>query len=273
MRYRNSALASLALSLVAAVGTAAGAFELWEATLYEARPPGLGCGIPRALVVYEGQIAARWSETSLSFDRDALARVLEAGDSDGSSALVIVDIESVPLSNVDALGAVVRLIKEKNRSSKVGVYDTVPKLGYWDVIRENKERGRRSEKEEKAEAMLASEVDILFPSLYVFYDDIENWGRYAQAKLHAARKFGKPVMPFVWPQYHDSNADLGRSFLPAVHWRRVLEIVFANAEGLVIWGGWRDRRGERLRWDPTAEWWAVTKNFIASRRLPYKCKP
>lgn len=272
MRYRSIGLSSIALGLVAAVGTAACAFEFWEATLYEARPAGLGCGIPRALVLYEGQIAARWSEGNLTFDRAALTRLLEAGDRDGSSALVIVDIESVPLSHVDALGAVIRFVKESNGSRNVGVYDIVPKLGYWEVIRDKNERGRLSEREEKASANLARDLDILFPSLYAAYDDVESWARYAQAKIGAARALQKPVIPFIWPQYHDSNASLGRSFLPAAHWQRVLDVVFANADGAVIWGGWRDRRGERLQWDPAAQWWTVTKNFIASRRLPYNCR-
>lgn len=271
MRYRSIAHFTLAAGLVAAVEPAAGAFELWEATLYEARPAGLGCGIPRALVLYEGQIAARWSEGNLTFDRAALTRLLEAGDSNGSSALVIVDIESVPLSHVDALGAVVRFAKETNRSRKIGIYDIVPRLGYWDVILDKKESGLLSEREEKASTNLARELDVLFPSLYAAYDDVENWARYAQSKIRAARAAGKPVFPFIWPQYHDSNASLGRSFLSAAHWQRVLDVVFANADGAVIWGGWRDRRGERLQWDPAAEWWTVTKNFMASRRLPYNC--
>ncbi len=273
MRYRRIVDLSLALGLVAAVAPGAGAFQLWEATLYEARPEGLGCGIPRALVLYEGQIAARWSDGTLTFDRAALTRLLEAGDSDGSSALVIVDVENVPLAHVDALGAVVRLAKERNRSGKVGVYDTVPKLGYWEVIRDNKERGQLSEREEKASAILARELDVLFPSLYAAYDDVENWSRYAETKLRAARMAGKPVFPFIWPQYHDSNAALGRSFLSAIHWQRVLEVVFANADGAVIWGGWRDRTDYRLRWDPAAEWWLVTKRFLEAQGLPYKCAP
>src|SRR5690606_26877227 len=103
---------------------------------------------------------------------------------------------------------------------------------------------------------LAAAVDIIFPSLYTFYDQPEQWQRYAIGNVAEARQYGKPVYPFIWPQFHDSGAEI-----PSTFWRQQLETVYAEADGLVIWSPARGRP----TWNPSAPWWQATTDFLQSR--------
>jgi len=104
-------------------------------------------------------------------------------------------------------------------------------------------------------AQLADVADIIFPSLYTFYDNHAEWAVYARANIAEARKYGKPVIPFLWFEYHTST-DLGGQLIDGDYWAKQLLVCRQEADGLVIWGGY-------LRsFDPKAPWWIETVKFL-----------
>src|SRR5207249_9613783 len=90
-------------------------------------------------------------------------------------------------------------------------------------------------------------VGALDPSRYTFYDDAQGWVKYALANVAEARRIadGRPVYPFLWPQYHYSNARLGSQYIDGNLWSLELRTMYAHADGLVIWGGY-DVANKRL---------------------------
>ena len=85
-------------------------------------------------------------------------------------------------------------------------------------------------------AAIAQYVDAVFPSLYTFYDYYSagaaaGWVKYAQANIEEAKSYGKPVFPFIWMRYHDSNATLKYQYLPAEFWRLQLDTIEPLAKG------------------------------------------
>lgn len=186
---------------------------------------------------------------------------------------IVLDIEHWPLqgrpelvqNNLNKYLTVLRWFHEVKAPIKVGYYGTVPIRDYWRAI---KDVGHPEHQAWRAEndrlRSLALAVDVLFPSLYTFYDDREGWRRYAIAQIAQARRFGggKPIYVFLWPQFHDSNRGLKGTYLPVDFWRLELETAREYADGVVIWGGWgADNRP--AQWDEQAEWWQVTKGFLA----------
>src|SRR5690606_15270403 len=109
---------------------------------------------------------------------------------------------------------------------------------------------------------LADAVDVLFPSLYAFDLDEAAWVRYAEENLAEARRFGKPVIAFLWPQVHGSSARHGHEFVSGDFWRVQLETVYRHADGFVIW---TPHGNERTEFDPRAGWWLATREFLAAR--------
>jgi hypothetical protein len=113
-------------------------------------------------------------------------------------------------------------------------------------------------------------VDAIYPSLYTFYPDQDGWLKYALANISEARRYGKPVYVFLWPQYHESDPAVAWRFIPADYWRLELETAKQYADGIVIWGGWQysgKRLNWLLEWDDTAPWWIETQDFMADHGL------
>ncbi|MEM8875584.1 MAG: hypothetical protein AAGD32_15165 [Planctomycetota bacterium] len=84
-------------------------------------------------------------------------------------------------------------------------------------------------------APLARQVDVIYPSLYTFSDDPQEWQWYAEESIKQAERFGKPVIPFLWNRYHQSNQDLKWQTIDGDFWRLQLDTVRANAAGVAIW--------------------------------------
>ena len=114
-------------------------------------------------------------------------------------------------------------------------------------------------KQDDSLASVASFVDVLFPSVYTFYEDRSGWQNYAIAQIQEARRLsrGKPVYIFLWPQYHPSNKKLANTFLPGNYWRLELETGRKYADGAVIWCC-----GNSQAWDNKAPWWLETQDFL-----------
>jgi hypothetical protein len=138
-----------------------------------------------------------------------------------------------------------RLVKGIRPNVTVGFYG-FPARDYWN--RNDDWRARN-----QALAPFLSEVDAIFPSLYDFYHTTpknrEMEIGYVQDNVSEAlllgAQLGKPVMPFVWHRYHDSNKELGRALIPpdefAEHLRTIVKTKVKNrrVDGVVWWSSER----------------------------------
>ena len=167
------------------------------------------------------------------------------------------------LENLGRLASIVRWMHEVEPDLKVGYYGILPTSEYGGPVEGVRWRLEQAETNNRRllRSDLAKEVDILYPSLYVRYsDDVDDWKTWASWKIDNARRFGKPVYPFVWPQFHKAAPEhLRGKPVPRKFWREILDFCREHADGVVIWGGWD---GGRQRWDSTAPWWQETQMFL-----------
>ncbi|MEM6852807.1 MAG: right-handed parallel beta-helix repeat-containing protein [Planctomycetota bacterium] len=202
--------------------------------------------------------------TDDGFDPDlvrARARAAPVGE------LTVINAERWPLSG-DAFEASLekyRQLLTLYRSAMpdgaaVGLYSLLPERNYWAPVlgRENELAAWRARNDRIAE-VLGPLVDVVVPSLYCFYTDADKagvagrahaeWLAYAAANLAEARRVapGKPVVPFVWPLIHDSNAAHGGTPIGEERWAAVLSYARDNADGVAIWG-WRLDTSGRPGW-------------------------
>lgn len=247
---------------------AAHEFKLYDGTLYLEKPEGLGCGFEPAHVIFEHLSGVEVRGRSFSVIEETFARAVERARADGSQ-WVILDIERIPPATWDLARDIAWLFKAHIGDKKLGYYDVLPCVRYWDVLGNRKppECGGNPDGLER----LIRVVDGVFPSLYVYYDDLDGWGRYATEKIVTAKRLGRPTYPFVWPQFHDSNKTLGRQFLGESQWEKVLDVVMQHADGLVLWGGWEDAEGRRLVWDSGAPWWKVLARRVLQQKWRKTC--
>ncbi len=245
-------------------------FIVFDATLYKNKPSFSDYPVLRPItVLYEWPLfltgqssAALPSEQRV---RSAVKDLREASDP------VVLDIERWPLKgdaqavkmSVGKLLMVLSWIKQEMPSAKIGTYGTVPLPDYWRAIRgrTNAEFQAWQGDNDRLDELLPS-MDALYPSIYTFYSDRQGWVTYAIAQIEEARRKanGKPVYPFLWPQYHESNYLIGLKPIEPDYWELQLNTVSQYADGVVIWGGWGKHEPEP--WNEDAPWWQVTKRFM-----------
>ncbi len=161
-------------------------------------------------------------------------------------------------ANIQKLARTAQIARQTAPELKFGFYDQAPRGTYWPIMTNSQKELAEWHSINRSSAIIATQVDYLFPSLYTFYDDPAGWELTSRAIIKEARQYGKPIYPFLWPEFHNSNAKLKDTQVPGQFWRRQLELCREMADGLVIWGGWL-----RL-WDEEAPWWVETKAFMAS---------
>lgn len=152
------------------------------------------------------------------------------------------------------------------QSIKVGYYSLAPRRDYWRSIRNKRDSQYITwQQENDYVSSIASASDILFPSLYTFYDDIESWKIYAERNIEEARRYsgGKLVYPFILLKYHDSNATLKNLYVPPKDFQEQLHTIYKLADGVVLWGGYLEQ------WDGNATWWKVVSEFISHHATTY----
>jgi len=222
----------------------------------------------------------------------ALARAVAA-----KGQMLVLDIEDMPLdirkysdaqvqASIDELGKIVGWVRSERPEVKVGFYSLMPMSDYYTVYlyRWSLENAatkpwcagnlpRLTKNYENWQAAnqrlqpLADKVDFLAPCVYANALDQEGWRLVVEAKLQEARKYGKPVLPFMWMDYFGSAVELAGKLIPKEFWQLQLKTVHDFSDGAIIWGGWRlspiTQKMYRAQWDEQADWWQVTKGFLA----------
>ncbi len=179
--------------------------------------------------------------------------------------LVCLDIEHWPVykvsetqrqESVKKLAHVADLMHERRPGLRLGYYGLMPRQDYWAPVGGDAARIEAWQNHNTDMTDLAKHVDVVFPSIYTFYDDPDGWVRYAEASLAEARKYDKQVYAFICPWYHTSNEELGGKPIGADFWTLQLETAHRLADGVVIWAA------PSMPWADDAPWWLRTRAFM-----------
>ena len=252
-------------SVLAQALSARPGFPVFDATGFTQKPDLEQFGLKRISVVYPSFMWDSATEVDLP-DRNrvnALARIASQ-----STDLLVIDAEGWPVVGDPATVAesirkyqtLIQWFKEPAPALQVGLYGVVPVRDYWNALQdENSPRYMTWQKENDNLKSVAHRADVLFPSVYTFYEDRNGWSKYAIAQIQEARRYagGKPVYVFLWPQYHTSNRKLANTFLPGDYWHLELETARKYADGIVIWCC-----SNKQVWDDKAPWWVETQGFL-----------
>jgi hypothetical protein len=242
-------------------GITAGApcFKVFDALLFKNKPDLTSIGLTRAAVVppdvwlplphSSGQIPA------VSSIRIGLRAPAAVGE------ILVLDKEEWPVQ-LDVYLTLLSRVRQVGFQGPIGYYGVPPIWASPTIGAPDSSRYRAWQSENNQMQPLADAVDALFPQLYTFSDDEDAWKQYAIANVSEARRLagGKPVYPFIWPQYDERNKTLGLKLIPGQFWALQLQTLAQYADGVVIWGGYK------MPWDEQAEWWQATRQFLPARR-------
>lgn len=253
-------------------------FRIFDGSLFQGKPDLSRHGLQRAEVVYSIRqlyLNEKSPEKIARLPNKATVEtaIRRLGVRD-RAPLMIIDVEHWPnvgdeaevTESVDKYVTLLDWVKGAAGGTPVGYYGISPLRDYWRAIGLPPGSYRKWQAENDRFARLNAAVDVLAPSLYTFYDNVEGWKKYAVENVREARRIapGKPVYPFIWPQYHNSNKKLDGQYLSAEYWSQQLKTLERVADGAVIWSG-------PERWRADAPWWLATLEFIETSSKA--CKP
>ena len=250
----------------AATATPKAGFDVWYWMRWANGPTSFdGCGMQAMFVVYEGAMVTADQPDYAKLDTVA-AQIRAA-----KPKLVTLDIESwnaVNKPDRDRLIKVITYLRARSPAgTKFAYYGILPKPLYWEYLAGSASLAQQ-QRRNQAMASLVPYVDWIMPMLHAFETSPTNWGNFAKIMIAEARKYGKPVMPWLWMQYHETSAtNLRYRLVPDGLWRYQLETTYQLADSVCLWGT-RAAPGsgaQRLAWDKNAKWWPATRNFLADK--------
>ena len=244
-------------------------FIIYDATHYKNKRVFEKVGIDQLKVIYAGEIYNTQNGGKVNKSLPSELHFRNVLNKHKKNSILVFDIEHWDVrgdndevaNNIDKYVTITRWAKTTLPETKIGFYGVVPIRDYWRAISKGDKKLNWIQENNKV-GKIAQEVDMFFPSLYTFYDDVSNWEKYAKENILEAKKYDKdkPVYIFIWPQYHESNKLLGGKYIPYEYWRVQLETAYKYADGIVLWGGWGEKGPVNL--DEDLEWWQATKDFL-----------
>lgn len=271
----------LAFFAVLAEAQSPGDFRVFNATQYRNAPNWADYGVEELKIIY-GHFLWPNKDVKLELPSDQFLREALDQQIEGHESIICIDIEHWPLkmSNKEVQASIEKFVTVLNAAraispeAKLGYYGVLPVREYWGAVEPSTSKKWRQWEAYNTRLMpLASSVDIVFPSVYTFYNRTEQWVTYATQQIQMARRFGKPVYVFLWPQFHESNLLIGLDYIDGNFWRLQLETVAKYADGLVIWGGWDFEHNSPAQWNEDAGWWIETKAFLTEHNISAIQKP
>jgi hypothetical protein len=232
-------------------------FVVWDATLYQGKPNLQQLGMQPLTALYSGSLWAGSDQTNPPSPQ-SVNELLQS-----SPGTAFLDIENWSLDGAPAVVAdsiqkymiTMQAFAQFAPAVKFGYYGVSPIRDYWDALAgPGSPQYQAWQARNDTVAPIAQEANLLFPSIYTFYNDEDGWQKYAIAQISEARRIGpgKPVYVFLWPQFDDSAEE----YLPPDFWGMELETARQYADGVVIWGGFQQT------WDDSAPWWQQTQAFL-----------
>jgi len=250
-------------------------FYVFDAMTYLEKPSLYSEGLTKANVIYQQFLYDDRNFKELPPYKKVSSYISKLK----GSCNIILDIEKWPLfkggslnyNNLQQHVEFTHYVKSL-KSVGVGYYGLVPIRDYHSSISLFSYRRDKWEDKNSQLSPLVSAVDVLYPSLYTFYNKPEKWKEYAISMLTEAKRVakGKKVYAFLWPRFHESNRRLKNQWVPADFWRLQLETVYAHADGIVIWGGWDLHIKKKLKWNNQWAWWRETQGFVNELHMSNK---
>lgn len=249
LEHRVAVLESQMRAIGAAASTTPDPPFAWlEATLYRPRPTPLMPGLDRLSVLYGSDL---WPRAMRDHSEPHEETIRERAREFRGRDRVCLDIEHWPTNDPDrperttaSLAKLLQVLawwREENPGTRIGYYGIVPEVSPNEA-RDGAGGWRMETVRRRNDALtsLVDAVDDLYPVLYTIVEPRERdlFNRYLGVKIGEGRRVaqGKPIIPFVWPDYHRGLVPkFAGQQLPADWWEEQIALIREHADGVVVW--------------------------------------
>lgn len=254
-------------------------FLLYDRLAYPGKPDLSADGLLPIKLIYEIGLL---TEGKIDMDKIS-ARIKEANEA-GIKA-VSTDIESWywgrKYSNAslkDSLNKVFDAFRAGIEDVSVGNYG-VP-IGTLNIARNVESMAGKTNEEiisiwkERNIRLEAGEVsDVLYPSLYIYSPDIEQWIEDLKTTVEYIRTYypDKKIVGYIWPQYYDWKTNPNyMQFITEEKFLQMLEAAYDHIDGVVLWAHGRDTDNKtKVNWEDerVQAIYRAIKTFVANHDL------
>jgi len=186
--------------------------------------------------------------------------------------LVCVDIEGLPLdirlnslseveASVDFYVNHITTLRSNNPDNLFGFYGIGPIKDYWNTVLEPAGYLELWQEANDVISRIVDVQDVVFPSLYTFYEDQAGWRKHAIANILEAKRIskGKPIFPFIFNAFHPSAPLAGTDLEYDYFYMEMNYIKYLRADGVVLWNGYANT------WSEDYGWCRAIRKFIADQ--------
>lgn len=258
-----------------------GEFRIYDATAYARKPALEACGLRPIHVAYEGSLFAEPNRhkrradamptNELLLEQIKLTKFKKAD-------YMIIDIEAWSVygsqrypvevnQNVARHVKVLQDVKRLAPTIKVGSFSPLPVYAGYERLTADEGSAQYNDMKLDNDNLLplAQLVDAIFPVGYTMWADRKDWRRAVEGQIREARRLNPnvPLYVFLWPRYADygvTPTELKSRWIESDYWRFQLETIYDLADGMVLWGGYKEV------WDANAPWWVQLRDFMAEKR-------
>lgn len=192
-----------------------------------------------------------------------------------TSGPIVLDIESWPLpyeisnandaivkNTVDMYVLVIKTMKAARPELKFGFFGTIPSISAYGPAAITDTMVEQAEHLYNLTLPIAEASDFVTPELYTYWSDTSIYFRLKTIAFDMAKRYNKPLLPFLWAEYSDSTPQVG-TYLPDTYWTNQLVLAKERGDALVIWGGAKFvskgiSSGTRA-WSESISWWKILK--------------
>ena len=239
-------------------------FVVWEAMRWNNQPASFtACGLTHMAIYYEGSLFTGADPDWKKVDKVAATITAQ------KQTMVTLDVERWNAASDGDRAKMIRLIDYVRArvpaTTKLSYFGMMPKSFYGDYVAGGSRLATIREQNKKMRP-LAAHVDWIMPLMYAFQADRRNWATFAQLMVSESRQYGKPVMPWLWMQYHERAlpTTLRYQLIPGDFFRQQLDTAYRLGDAVCLWGTVikrPDGRTVRADWNRQAPWWTQTEAF------------
>ena len=242
-------------------------FRIFNALLYEDMRETNSLCIEKINMLYSWRFFPRGHKdrmTEMPKNKDIKTVIDSISD---SNTLNVIDVEHWDLKSdkharksAENYFNLIASLKSMSPDKKFGYYGVVPIVDFSRAKQSKKSaQYKRWVRENSRLSKVADQVDATLPSLYTINSNRKHWLSRATGQISEARRLAvnKPVYPFIWPDYHTQGGKYPKGYeIEADYWRLQLDYLRNNADGIVLWGGYKQTFSENMKW------WQETIRFI-----------
>jgi hypothetical protein len=193
-----------------------------------------------------------------------------------SSVPIVLDIESWPLpfeissgndvivnNTVAMYTLVMNTMKAARPELKFGFFGTIPSISSYGPGTITQIMIDQAEHLYNLTLPIAQASDFVTPELYTYWTDSTIYFRMKNIAFDMAKRYNKPLLPFLWAEYTDGMPQVG-TYLPDTYWQNQVILARDRGDSMIIWGGSNfavpSNDPNRIRsWDENISWWNILK--------------